>query len=503
MNRILSRHHEVSMTIRLGAVLLGLAVGAGAAMAAGEPPDWKTPTKDWTKGPVRWLMDDTEEKDFKKLKSDEERQAFAKTFWEKRDPTPGTPENEYMAIFWQRVEQADAKYKDMIRQGSTTDLGRVFILMGPPAATHQDSRYLYWNYEPNEVTGIKEKLEFSFATVDTGTLLRSPKTLEAYVAGHPETRGIGWTLPKIAAAPAGEPTAAPVKDHVEDTSPETQRQIPIIDAVVAKKSGPTDVPFQVVDDFYAAADGTTLVVITVEVPREAAHGSGNQAVLAFGRLQPEAEGGRVFNLTGDLPFVPAPEADAPSGGLVYQARRNLKAGNYTLAIVVEDRVVKGQMGTLVTQVSVPDFSAKAFAMSSITLLASFRQAEAGIGPDDDKGSGLYSMGSFRLVPRATNVLTRTDALSFYYQVYNPSPDPAGGRPNLESTYSFFLKDATGWKPFRKPAVKAVNQVELFDLPLKDLMRPDQPLPAEFKMEAKVTDKVSGQSLTKEILFSVH
>jgi GWxTD domain-containing protein len=380
MNRILSRHHEVSMTIRLGAVLLGLAVGAGAAMAAGEPPDWKTPTKDWTKGPVRWLMDDTEEKDFKKLKSDEERQAFAKTFWEKRDPTPGTPENEYMAIFWQRVEQADAKYKDMIRQGSTTDLGRVFILMGPPAATHKDSRYLYWNYEPNEVTGIKEKLEFSFATVDTGTLLRSPKTLEAYVAGHPETRGIGWTLPKIAAAPAGEPTAAPVKDHVEDTSPETQRQIPIIDAVVAKKSGPTDVPFQVVDDFYAAADGTTLVVITVEVPREAAHGSGNQAVLAFGRLQPEAEGGRVFNLTGDLPFVPAPEADAPSGGLVYQARRNLKAGNYTLAIVVEDRVVKGQMGTLVTQVSVPDFSAKAFAMSSITLLASFRQAEAGIVP---------------------------------------------------------------------------------------------------------------------------
>ncbi len=492
------------MTIRLGAVLFGLAVGAGAAMAAGEAPDWKTPTKDWTKGPVRWLMDDTEEKDFKKLKADEERQAFAKTFWEKRDPTPGTPENEYMLIFWQRVEQADKVYKDMIREGSVTDLGRVFILLGPPASTHKDSRYLYWNYEPNEITGIKEKLEFSFAGVGTGTLLRSPKTLETYVATHPETRGIGWQLPKIAAAPAGEPTAAPVKEHVEDTSPETQRQIPIIDAVVVKKGGPTDVPFTVVDDFYAAADGSTLVVITVEVPREAAHGSGNQAVLAFGRLAPEPAGGRVFNLTGDLPFVPAPEADAPSGGLVYQARRNLKAGAYTQAIVVEDRVVKGQMGTLVSTITVPDFSAKAFAMSTITLLASFRQAEAGIGPDDDKGgSGLYSMGSFRLVPRAAIVLTRTESLTFYYQVYNPAPDATSGRPNLESTYSFFLKDASGWKPFRKPAVKAVNQVELFDLPIKDLIAPTQPLPAEFKMEAKVTDKVSGQSLTKEILFTVH
>ncbi|HUD71729.1 MAG TPA: hypothetical protein VMQ62_07165, partial [Dongiaceae bacterium] len=178
-------------------------------------------------------------------------------------------------------------------------------------------------------------------------------------------------------------------------------------------------------------------------------------------------------------------------------------GTWTQAIVVEDRVVKGQMGTQVATITVPDFSAKAFAMSTITLLASFRQAEAGIGPDDEKGgSGLYSLGSFRLVPRAANVLAKTDALSFYYQVYNPAPDAASGKPNLESTYTFFLKDATGWKPFRKPAVKAVNQVELFDLALKDLMAPTQPLPAEFKMEAKVTDKVSGQSLTREILFTV-
>lgn len=489
------------MTIRFGAVLCGCALAAGALLAA-EPTDWKAPTKNWASGPVRWLMDADEEKEFKKLRTDDERAAFVKTFWEKRDPTPGTPANEYETIFWQRVEQADKVYKDMIREGSVTDLGRVFILLGPPASTHKDSRYLYWNYEPNEITGIKEKLEFSFAGVGSGTLLRSPKTLETYVAGHPETRGIGWQLPKIAAAPAGEPTAAPVKEHVEDTSPESQRQIPILDAVIAKKGGPTEVPFQVVDDFYAAADGSTLVVITVEVPREAAHGSGSQAVLPFGRLKPAVEGGRTFNLTGDLPFVPAPEADGPPTGLVYQARRNLKPGTYTQVLVVEDRVVKGQMGTLVGEVVVPDFGAKAFAMSTVTILASFHQAEAGIGPDDEKAGGLYSLGSFHLVPRAVNVYARTEALTFYYQVYNPAPDATSGRPNLESTYSFFLKDASGWKPFRKPAVKPVNQVELFDLPLKDLMSPTQPLPAEFKMEAKVTDKVSGQSLTREIYFTV-
>jgi hypothetical protein len=112
------------------------------------------------------------------------------------------------------------------------------------------------------------------------------------------------------------------------------------------------------------------------------------------------------------------------------------------------------------------------------------------------------MGSFRLVPRATPVLQKSDALAFYYQIYNPSPDPATSKPNLESTYTFYIKDPTGWKPFRKPVVKPVGQVELWDLALKDLLRPDQVLPVDFRMEAKVTDKTSGKSVTREIQFSV-
>src|SRR5262249_37415035 len=154
---------EVPMTMRPSAVatLLLLACTAGAARAA-EPTDWKVPNKDWLKGPVQWLMSDDEQKEVKKLHTDDERAKFAKDFWEKRDPTPGTPENEFETIFWQRVVQADKNYKDVIRAGSVTDLGRVFLLLGPPTTTRKDSRYTFWTYEPSEVSGIKEKLEFSF-----------------------------------------------------------------------------------------------------------------------------------------------------------------------------------------------------------------------------------------------------------------------------------------------------------------------------------------------------
>src|SRR5262245_35180861 len=494
---------EVMMTFRTAILFAGLALAVTLTTAATGPHDWKVPDKDWTKGPVRWIMTDDEEKDFRKLTSDEDRQAFAKTFWEKRDPTPGTPDNEYMQVFWQRVESANKTYTTMMREGSVTDLGRLFILLGPPSSTRKDTRYMYWAYEPSPVNGLTEAMEFSFASVDTGVLLRSPKVLETYVAAHPETRGIGWKIPQMPAAPVTEVAAAPVKVHVEDTSPESQRQIPILDAVATKGSGPTDVPFQVIEDYYAAADGSTLAVITIEAPREAAHGSGSQALLVFGRLQVAGGDGKVMNLTGELPFVPAPEASSPSGSLVYQARRNLKPGAYTRTIVIEDKVVKGQMGSMVGTITVPDFSDKAFAMSTITLLASFGRQEEGLGPDEGAaGSGLYSMGTFRLVPRATPTLQKTDTLAFYYQVYNPTPEQASGKPSLESTYSFFLKEAGAWKPFRKPAVKPVSQVELFALDLKDLLRPDQALPVDVKMQAKVTDKVSGQSVTRDLTFTV-
>ncbi len=74
--------------------ILLLALTLGPSSRAAEAPDYTVPNKDWLKGPARIIATDDEEKEFKKLKTDEERAEFAKKFWEKRDPTPGTPENE-------------------------------------------------------------------------------------------------------------------------------------------------------------------------------------------------------------------------------------------------------------------------------------------------------------------------------------------------------------------------------------------------------------------------
>jgi GWxTD domain-containing protein len=501
------------MTSRARSFLVLLLLFGAVPLRAAPTTDYKTPDKNWYKGPVRWLLSDDEEKAFKKLDTDEQRAAFIKEFWAKRDPTPGTPGNEFEYLFWKRVEDADKSFKSMTTAGSLNDQGRVLILLGTPSKSETDARgYIHWTYDADPAIGFDQTVTLRFARGQLSPLLLDRKLLETLVEKHPAFRGIGWKIPVVAqqAPEAGVPSA-PTLPVQEDTSPESQRQVPILEGLLNQGRGPGEVPISVGFDSYAAADGTTLEAITVEVPRDAAHGSGSVALQPFARLvpvdsAPAPEGGmapRAVNITGEHPFTPAPAEELARGGFVYQARRNLVPGTYKVAIAVEDKVMRGQMGTSVQTITVPDYRPKEFTTSSIALLSGFERVDSTPGPDEAaQGPGAFVLGSFRLVPRPSAIFTKDEALNFYYQVYNPTLDAASGRPELQVTYQFQIKDGAAWKPFRKALVKPIGQVELFSIDLKDLLVPNQPLPAEFKLEITVTDVKNGASAHREVAFTV-
>ncbi len=57
-------------------------------------------------------------------------------FWKDRDPTPGTPENEYKNEHMRRLNYANEKFSIGINDntgGWKTDMGRVYIVYGPPS----------------------------------------------------------------------------------------------------------------------------------------------------------------------------------------------------------------------------------------------------------------------------------------------------------------------------------------------------------------------------------
>jgi GWxTD domain-containing protein len=74
------------------------------------------------------------EKDvFLQLKTDRDRDAFIETFWKQRDPTPGTPENEYQEELLKRFKYVNEFFgRSTTRPGWQTDMGRYYMILGPP-----------------------------------------------------------------------------------------------------------------------------------------------------------------------------------------------------------------------------------------------------------------------------------------------------------------------------------------------------------------------------------
>ncbi|MGZ8878666.1 MAG: GWxTD domain-containing protein, partial [Candidatus Aminicenantales bacterium] len=76
------------------------------------------------------------EKDvFLKLANDRDRDVFVEAFWKQRDPTPGTPENEYKEELLKRFRYVNEFYgRATTREGWRTDMGRIHMILGPPAS---------------------------------------------------------------------------------------------------------------------------------------------------------------------------------------------------------------------------------------------------------------------------------------------------------------------------------------------------------------------------------
>jgi GWxTD domain-containing protein len=72
---------------------------------------------------------------FLQLRSDRDRDIFIDTFWKQRDPTPGTPENEYKDELVKRFQYVNQFFgRSTSREGWQTDMGRYYMILGPPAS---------------------------------------------------------------------------------------------------------------------------------------------------------------------------------------------------------------------------------------------------------------------------------------------------------------------------------------------------------------------------------
>ncbi len=102
---------------------------------------------------LRYILPEKELKKMKTAQGKEKEKLFL-TYWEKRDPSPATLENELMEEYYNRVEFANQHFRFSSREGWETDRGMIYITFGEPddivrqtmnANARNFEVWTYWN----------------------------------------------------------------------------------------------------------------------------------------------------------------------------------------------------------------------------------------------------------------------------------------------------------------------------------------------------------------------
>jgi GWxTD domain-containing protein len=146
------------------AILIATAALALAAWHSQEGAAAQTPYEKWVNEDVAYIISPEERAAFLKLKTDEEREKFVEQFWLRRDPTPGTPENEYKMEHYRRIAYANQRFSTATTPGWKTGRGRAYIMYGPadeveshPSATPP---WEAWRYRHIEQYGDNVVMRF-------------------------------------------------------------------------------------------------------------------------------------------------------------------------------------------------------------------------------------------------------------------------------------------------------------------------------------------------------
>src|SRR3984957_19052061 len=106
--------------------------------AAPPKPKLAEQYKRWLDQDVVYIITDEERKGFLALYTDDQREKFIEDFWQVRNPKHGSDTNPYKEEHYARIEYANSHFgRQSNTPGWMTDMGRAYILFGPPTSHHE------------------------------------------------------------------------------------------------------------------------------------------------------------------------------------------------------------------------------------------------------------------------------------------------------------------------------------------------------------------------------
>jgi len=503
-----------------------------------------TTYRKWLDEDVRWIITDEERSAFMQLSNDEERDQFIEAFWQRRDPTPDTEENEFKEEHYRRIAYANEHFAAGI-PGWKTDRGRIYIVFGPPdeidshpsGGTYErpmeegggeTSTFPFEQWRYRYIEGIGQEVIIEF--VDTCmcgdyhmTIDRSEKDALKYVpnAGLTLWESMGMAsktdrfanggLEQLGTGPFNQDSQAKEFDRLEQFA-KLQAAPPVkfkdLEEVVTHKISVNLMPFDVRADFVKVTSDTVLVPVTIQIKNrdvtfQNKEGIERGTVNIFGR---------VTTLTGKIvqTFEDTVQVDVPVELLPKTAENSsvywkalplrISQNRYRLDIVVKD-VNGDRTGSWSHAIVIPDFNEDHLSNSSLIIADQMEPVAA-----KNVGTGNFVIGQMKVRPRVAPSdgkpisFKRNQKLNFWMQVYNLSVDERTHKPS--ATIEYNVTDANN-----KPIIHTVESTDTMgnvgdQVTLQKTLSASNLQPGLYKIEIKVNDNLSKQTVDPSATFAV-
>jgi hypothetical protein len=308
----------------------------------------------------------------------------------------------------------------------------------------------------------------------------------------------------------------------KDQEQEGQALVRILQDVGAGQAAPSDFAVTWDNHFLRARDGNTYLPYTVTVTDPASLASPSLAVLVRvvpkGQAptgQPAVTQANDEKKTADSggPFLYFVDAKPGQAGQPYRFRRALqvKPGEYDVYVAMKERAVAGKpdvrprVTVLKHALGVPGFASAEFGLSSV-IVAEKAEALTTPATPEQQSEKPYAIGLMDLVPGTK--LANTQELTVYFQIYNPAVD-AAKKPDLRVDYTFYRRQESGDRALGtetqvQNAATLAPQFEVGKFLLFECRAwPLQGFPTgAYRLDIKVTDKLSGKAITANVGFTV-
>jgi GWxTD domain-containing protein len=501
--------------------------------------------KKWLNEDVVWIITDEERAAFKQLSNDEERDNFIEAFWQRRDPTPDTEENEYKEEHYARIAYANEHFAAGI-PGWKTDRGRIYIMYGKPDEINahpsggtydrpidegggQTSTFPFEDWRYRYIEGIGQEIIIEFVdncmcgayemTLDRSkkdALLYTPNAgltlYEQMGMANKASRFTSGGLENLGTGPNSTSQQGKEFDRLEQFA-KLQAPPPVkykdLEEIVNTKIITNLMPFDVRTDFVKVTGDTVLVPVTIQVKyRDITFvnkdGIQRGTINIFGRVSTLT--GRVVQTFEDPAQVDVPAELLPrtaENSSVYWKALPLRPGRYKIEIAVKD-VNGDRKGLWSRGIVVPEYSDDKLSASSL-IVADVMEAV----PTKDVSTGSFVIGLNKVRPRVAPAdgkpalfkRNKDQKVNFWVQVYNLGVDEKTHKPSATFEYDI-VNVATN-----KSVVQQVESTEKMgnigeQVTLQKSIASANLQPGVYKIEIKVNDNISKQTVDPTATFAV-